>query len=317
MLLTLVRHGESTANVAATWQGQGDSPLSPTGRGQVERLGIRLSGRSFDRILSSDLSRASDTAGALGRPVSLDQRWREIHVGTWEGLTRQETVERYPEQVDAMSRGATDVKIGGGESWEDVRSRAELAVSELVSSVDANAHVLVVSHGGTISVLIASLLRLGTGSGSARPARGLGRITNTGCTTLRLSPGRAELVSFNDTAHLEGNNGFLRERLLGGVGAIGLVARGDDNAPWPERLLRLDNDGTAESAFEIVRKASGTLFGTVLEPQAIADLVTARLAAPHSVAVPAPGSVTHVTLASEQIVIADFASETRATQTER
>ncbi|MBW2687894.1 MAG: histidine phosphatase family protein [Deltaproteobacteria bacterium] len=86
----LVRHGQSVSNAAGVWQGQGDSPLSEIGRTQVDGLGQALAGERYDLVLSSDLSRAADTAKASGVEVEHDRAWREIHVGDWEGLTMEQ-----------------------------------------------------------------------------------------------------------------------------------------------------------------------------------------------------------------------------------
>ena len=94
MQLTLVRHGQSTSNKSGRWQGQGDCPLSDLGRAQARALASRLHDQVFDRIVASDLARAADTARALARAVATDPAWREIDLGRWEGLTRQEVASR-------------------------------------------------------------------------------------------------------------------------------------------------------------------------------------------------------------------------------
>ena len=100
--ICFVRHAQSVSNAAGVWQGQGDSPLSELGRSQVAALRDAISGDDYDLVLSSDLSRAADTAEALGAPVEHDPRWREIDVGRWEGLTMEQVVERFPEQIAAL-----------------------------------------------------------------------------------------------------------------------------------------------------------------------------------------------------------------------
>ncbi|MGB5413935.1 MAG: histidine phosphatase family protein, partial [Polyangiales bacterium] len=68
----LVRHGQSVSNAEGVWQGQGDSPLSDLGRTQVAALGAAILGQRYDTVLSSDLSRAAETAKAAGVEVEYD-----------------------------------------------------------------------------------------------------------------------------------------------------------------------------------------------------------------------------------------------------
>jgi broad specificity phosphatase PhoE len=195
MRLVLVRHGESVSNREGRWQGQGDAQLSDRGRAQAEALGRRLGSEPFDRILSSDLSRAADTAAALGRPVDTDPIWRELHLGRWEGLTRVEVAERWPEEVAALARGE-DIAVGGGESWGDLGRRVEGALAALRAETPDEHRVLLVAHGGVIITLLSQLL----GLGAERPRR-LGKLANTAISEVDFADERSRILRFNDTRH--------------------------------------------------------------------------------------------------------------------
>ena len=192
----LVRHGQSVSNAAGDWQGQGDSPLSEIGRTQVEGLGLALAGEHYDLVLSSDLSRAADTAKASGVEVEHDRAWREIHVGDWEGLTMEQVVERFPEQIEALKARQT-FAIGGGESWPEVFQRADASLAALRSRMPDGGRAIVFTHGGIIAALLSGLL--GVRDQFPWP---LGRMRNTGRTTLRFSGNQVELVSHNDDTHI-------------------------------------------------------------------------------------------------------------------
>ena len=90
--LWLVRHGETTWNALGRWQGHANAPLSEAGMLQAHRLAARLGDQRFDAVISSDLSRASDTAKIVaakleGAPnVLLEPLWREIDVGDLSGI---------------------------------------------------------------------------------------------------------------------------------------------------------------------------------------------------------------------------------------
>jgi len=192
----LVRHAQSESNASGIWQGQGDSPLSEVGQAQVAALGRALEGQTYDLVLSSDLSRASDTARAAGVEIEQDRAWREIDVGDWEGLTAMEVGARFPEQVAAL-RTRQAVAIGGGESWPEVFQRSDESLAALRRRLPQGGRVLVFTHGGIIAALLAGLL----GARDRFPWP-LGRMRNTGRTTLRFWDDRVELLAHNDDSHL-------------------------------------------------------------------------------------------------------------------
>jgi probable phosphoglycerate mutase len=192
----LVRHAQSVSNAAGVWQGQGDSPLSQLGISQVEALTESLASEEFDLAISSDLSRAAHTSRALGVDVDADPSWREIDVGDWEGLSMDEVVERFPEQIEAL-RDRKPFPIGGGESWPEVFARADAAFDQVRKQLPSGGRAIVFTHGGIIGSILAGLL----GVRDAFPWP-LGRMRNTGRTTLRLEGSRVELVSHNDDSHL-------------------------------------------------------------------------------------------------------------------
>ncbi|MEM6957452.1 MAG: histidine phosphatase family protein [Myxococcota bacterium] len=221
--ITLVRHGESESNVTGHWQGQGDSPLSPHGREQASLLAARLldEGWHFDAAHASDLSRARDTAEAaaarLGLSVKLDQRYREIDVGRWEGLSRPEVVARFPEEVQALKDGA-DIAIGGGESWSDLARRAEAAVLGFRDSLTEGQHGVVFAHGGFIASVVAKL-----GAIARHRKTRLGHMSNTSVTTLVFDRALA-IERFNDTAHIEPLGAWGEAQRKGGATVVALEA---------------------------------------------------------------------------------------------
>ena len=96
----LWRHGQTVWNAERRFQGQSDIPLDETGQAQAERAARLLAALRPDLIVSSDLSRAAQTAAPLGRltglEVTLDKDLRERSGGCWEGLTDTEIRTRYP-----------------------------------------------------------------------------------------------------------------------------------------------------------------------------------------------------------------------------
>lgn len=192
-LITLLRHGETEANLADLWQGQGDSPLSATGRAQVESVAHRLSGSDYDLVIASDLGRTRATAAALGRPVELLAEWREADLGTWEGRSKTETHAEHEEFVAAV-RSGDDPRLGEtGERLGDLARRIERALDNLVKRLDDGERALVVCHGGVIQAATQLVL------GAKRPPTGL---INTSLTTFHYENDRPRLHVFNDVGHL-------------------------------------------------------------------------------------------------------------------
>ena len=143
--LLLVRHGETDWNREGRWQGHADPPLNDAGRAQARALGKTLANERVDAIYTSDLRRAAETAeilgAALGRPVTSDPDLREIDVGSWSGLTRDEVAERYP-----------DWDAHDGESRDALQARVVGAVRRIARR-HPGGRVLIVTHGGSIRSL--------------------------------------------------------------------------------------------------------------------------------------------------------------------
>jgi broad specificity phosphatase PhoE len=135
--ILLARHGETDWNRAGRYQGHADEPLNDTGRGQARELAVRLRSEPITAVYSSDLRRASETAAivgeALGLPVELDRRLREIDVGTWQGRTHVEN----------------DGSPWDGETHDDHRARVVAALLDIARDHPGEP-VLVVAHGGTL-----------------------------------------------------------------------------------------------------------------------------------------------------------------------
>jgi broad specificity phosphatase PhoE len=144
--LLLVRHGESTWNVAGRWQGHADPPLSDLGERQAVAGAAALTVPP-DAVWTSDLARARRTAELLAEPHGLtpraDARLRERDLGEWSGLTRAEIEERWPGWLAA--RRSPD----GFEADEPLAARALAALRE-IAAAEPGATVIVVTHGGVI-----------------------------------------------------------------------------------------------------------------------------------------------------------------------
>ena len=196
--LWLVRHGETDWNAQGRAQGHEDIPLNSSGVMQAQRLAARLAGQHFDAVISSDLSRALQTARAVASSlksapeVQIDPRWREQHLGVIQGLTHQQILERgwkAPSHPLEMWDGA--------ESRVQLMERVRAPLAELHAQF-AGKRVLVVSHGGTLRAAVQLLI------GDPDYRLKLHGHDNTAISKLRLTkPDTGILIALNDSAHLE------------------------------------------------------------------------------------------------------------------
>ncbi len=207
--LWLIRHGESTGNRDGVLQGQEDHPLSPFGHEQCKRLAERLGTTRFSALYSSDLTRATETAGYLaqrwGIETRTDQRLREIDVGEWSGLPNQTIAERFPEEWQRWQDRDPTLKRGGGESYADAQLRVTMAITQIAKQHPGERFAMVM-HGGVMRAYLASLLAL-----DLRLIWHFS-IMNTGICKIRpftqamggSRPRQGRIDSINDHAHLMG-----------------------------------------------------------------------------------------------------------------
>jgi len=153
--IILWRHGRTEWNVAGRVQGQTDVPLDDVGLKQAREAAARLATLAPDKILSSDLSRAADTAAELSRltglPVETDPRLRELEFGEREGLTWDEAWEQLPEGMQAWIDG-DETQIPGSETHHQAGLRFAEALNDHLTRLGDDETLVVVAHGGVARV---------------------------------------------------------------------------------------------------------------------------------------------------------------------
>ena len=158
------RHGRTPWNVENRFQGQADIGLDDVGRAQAARAAVALAALRPSALWTSDLSRARDTAAALadltGLPVTADERLREIHVGSWEGLLGEDVGRVDPEASRRLRSGEDVRRSATGESPSEVATRVAAALRELAESVPDGSTVVATGHGLAGRVGVAELVGL-------------------------------------------------------------------------------------------------------------------------------------------------------------
>jgi broad specificity phosphatase PhoE len=198
-VLTLVRHGETSANLDGVWHGSTDTPLTERGRRQAERVADHLAQRHPDAttVYSSPLARARDTANLISTrleiPLVLDADLAEYHLGSWEGVSYADlhNKHRFWERI----KEDADFAPHGGESPRVVIQRFTDSLRR-ISVKHPGERVVVVAHGGVLSMVLAALLD-GDYSKWKRVMH------NCAVSELVIDP-TPELLSFNRIEHLEG-----------------------------------------------------------------------------------------------------------------
>jgi probable phosphoglycerate mutase len=149
----LIRHGITDWNIERRAQGQTDIPLNDTGRLQARALANRLMSEEWDYIISSDLSRAKETAdilaGSLGLTVQTDYRLREMHCGEIEGTTIEERLHKWGEDWESLPLGIEDNN--------SIIDRGVAIISEIVETFKGK-RILIVSHGALIGLTLKRLI---------------------------------------------------------------------------------------------------------------------------------------------------------------
>ncbi|MGC4874677.1 histidine phosphatase family protein [Micromonospora sp. DT43] len=183
--LIVWRHGNTDWNAANRVQGQTDVPLNELGRDQARAAAPLLAALRPDAIVSSDLSRAAETAAALaaltGLPVRTDARLRERHFGQWQGLHLTEVAERFPAEYARWRAGDPDP----GADLEPLHDLGERVAAALREAADAapDGTVVIATHGGGSRQGVGHLLGWDPGV-----LRGVGSLANCHWTELRRAP---------------------------------------------------------------------------------------------------------------------------------
>lgn len=205
--IILVRHAQSEHHVRGLTGGWTDTPLTELGHRQAHAVAQRLArelGGTPVRLLTSDLLRTQHTAQHIARALGIqpvaDQRLREFNNGEAANLTQEEAERRWPRPAGPL--GLDERPWPGCETWREFYARA----GGFLDSLEPEGLTpLLVTHGGTVFVLVAHWLGL--------PPE-LMKVVNfsahvTGVTVLRENSGLREVERLNDIAHLAGIAGHV------------------------------------------------------------------------------------------------------------
>lgn len=188
-MLILVRHGQTVNNAEGRLLGRADPPLTELGRRQAATLAAAVG--AVDRVVSSPLARARETAAVFGATVEVDERWIELDYGDYDGRPLADV----PATLWATWRTDPTFAPPAGESLAAVGERVRAACEELAAEA-ADRQVVVVSHVSPIKAAVA--WALGVGDEVAwRLFLDVASVSRVG-----FGPAGPVLRTYNDTTHL-------------------------------------------------------------------------------------------------------------------
>lgn len=162
--VVLWRHGQTDWNATGRYQGQGDVPLNDAGLAQARTVAPVLAAYCPARIVSSDLSRALQTAEILGELTGVRVEpmpgLQEINVGTWVGLTNEEVFELSPDFKQALREGRDFRRSDTGETGSEAGSRVATTLLDAAEATPDGETLLAVGHGFSLRVAITLLMGL-------------------------------------------------------------------------------------------------------------------------------------------------------------
>jgi len=208
MKVYFVRHGQSILNAAHTHQ-HPDTPLSSLGKEQAKFVASRFKSIPIEKIYSSDLMRAKQTAEAIAeeikKPLVLSELLRERKRPT-EVLGMEYTNSKAKKITNQIEENLEDKNwhYSDEENFSDLVMRTQdfLRVLKKEAAMDSE-NIAVVSHGAMLKLIILSMiLRDSLSPKIFQSFNENVRVTNTGITMMEFNNGNWRLLTFNDYAHL-------------------------------------------------------------------------------------------------------------------
>ena len=164
LTILLTRHGHTDLSVPDRYLGRRiPAGLSEKGRQAATALGERLKSVPIDRVISSPLERAQETAhliaGARDIDVETDERMIEFDYGAWEGMTTDEVSEKLHDEYELYDANPAIYRPGGGENGNEAGQRALALVDYLLEwwGGIGDRTVLLVGHSSINRVLLAAV----------------------------------------------------------------------------------------------------------------------------------------------------------------
>lgn len=197
--ISVIRHGQSQGNINKVICGHYDTPLTDIGREQANLTGKHLIGKKVDKIYTSDLSRAKETAEIIAKHINMnitiDSRLRERSCGIFDGKPIADAL-THPLWEGFISK--PHVNVEGGETIGQIYTRAKNFL-DFISYNHKDENIILVTHGGWLWVSVPVVLGV-----SIDAYYGFIGMDNCSMTNIVFDNGSYVLESLNQTYHLGG-----------------------------------------------------------------------------------------------------------------
>lgn len=198
-IIYLIRHGETMWNREKRLQGHLDIGLNDNGRRQADLLALHMAQKNLAAIISSDLSRAMDTALPIAKhhelDLQLDPQLRERHYGVMQGLSHEEIEKLHPENHQAWKNRDVSFQPKDGESLLQFDGRVVQAARRWAEEFKQY-EIALVAHGGVLDCLHRAATQK-----PLEQARDF-EILNASLSTLKYQNGQFSLIQWGDVSHL-------------------------------------------------------------------------------------------------------------------
>lgn len=156
MNLLLVRHGEISSNVKKIYAGKSPEKLTEKGICQAKNVAEKIKNYNVQILYSSPVERALQTAEIIGETlgieVIIENAFREMELGPWEGLSEKQIAKLYPIEWKIWQKRPAELKMPKRETLEKLLKRVLRSIKNLYEVFD-NHNIVIVTHVAIIRVL--------------------------------------------------------------------------------------------------------------------------------------------------------------------
>lgn len=157
MNLWFVRHGEILSNMNRIYAGRSSEGLTERGIEQGNQIAGRLDRCTVDALYTSPIARALETASIIGMKIGrryvIEENFREMELGPWEGLSEKEVAARYPEQWKIWHERPASLSMPGRETLQELLRRVLTGIERIFAETDTF-NPVIVTHVAVIRVLL-------------------------------------------------------------------------------------------------------------------------------------------------------------------
>lgn len=153
----MIRHGEIPSNVNKVYAGRSPETLTARGLRQAKEVSEKLKRYEVNALYSSPIQRALQTARILGDRIGLEPEvnnaFRELEMGPWEGMSEMDIEKKNPEEWVLWNKNPAELKLAGRETLDDLLQRVLAGVRKISHEREGH-NVVIVTHVAIIRVLM-------------------------------------------------------------------------------------------------------------------------------------------------------------------